>query len=713
MKTLRLENKKSALEIQLVEGVITCLQGNGKDLCAGNVYPLFVVSIIEENYENKRLPSFDFAFQKMENVGGRYVLTYTYLDKYVAKAEIVNDTELDEFRFRIQVKNNTNALIEWVEYPGVSWLDDLDGSKKSKILWMFNEGTLVSYPKDEMWPYEEPCYPSYGSFGIYPNMVQSQFMAYLYDDGGMYVGCHDKDDNVKQIDFYHKEKRVKLQLRFYSGVEYGEDFTMDFDVVFRFFKGEWQDACDIYRDWFESITDAKKIYENEDVPAWYEESPLVVALPIRGEHDTIEGMPPNKLYPFDNLLREVEKIAEKTKSKLLVLLMHWEGTAPLAPPYVWPPYGGEEGFREFADKLHAMGHYLGLYCSGFAWTQQSKVLPEYNKEREFEEKNLAAEMCVGPDQKLEYRLVCQPQVRGYDFCPTSPFLKQVMTQEVNSMLNAGVDYIQLLDQNHGGGSYFCFSKSHGHPPVPGKWQIEAVKDILETVRREKKVFGCESAAAQAFIKNLLFSDNRSTLAELVGDAVPAYAYVYHRYLNNFMGNQCCCEMKYHDDSFRYRMAYSFLAGDMLTIVINENAEITHHWGAARKGIPNPEQSSCFELIKECNAWRVAAKKYLCYGDMQKPMAYTCDEVCNLVVSRRRDFDKPVKKVMSNAFSFDGKVGNFFINFTTSPITIFIPIQKGEKMYTTSEDFVANEGMERKTEEITVPPLSVILLELDA
>ena len=99
--------------------------------------------------------------------------------------------------------------------------------------------------------------------------------------------------------------------------------------------------------------------------------------------------------------------------------------------------------------------------------------------------------------------------------------------------------------------------------------------------------------------------------------------------------------------------------------------------------------------------------------MQKPMAYTCDEVCNLVVSRRRDFDKPVKKVMSNAFSFDGKVGNFFINFTTSPITIFIPIQKGEKMYTTSEDFVANEGMERKTEEITVPPLSVILLELDA
>ena len=710
MKTLRIENKKSALEIQLDGGLITSLQGNGKDLCEGNTYPLFVVSIYEENYQNKHISSSEFTFEKMEKVGGRYALTYNYGEKFVVCAEIENDTDLDEFRFRVQVKNNTPSLIEWVEYPGVSWVDDLDGSKKSNILWIFNEGALVSYPKDKMWPYENPCYPSYGSFGIYPNMVQSQFMAYLYEDGGMYVGCHDKDDNVKQIDFYHKDERVKLQLRFYSGVEYGEDFKMDFDVVFRFFKGEWQDACDIYRNWFESVTEIKKICENEDIPAWYEESPLVVALPIRGAHDTVPGMPPNKLYPYDNLLREVEKIAEKTKSKLLVLLMHWEGTAPWAPPYVWPPYGGEENFKKFADKLHAMGHYLGLYCSGFAWTQQSKVLPEYNKEKEFEEKNLATQMCVGPDQRLEYRLVCQPQVRGYDICPTSPFLREVIAREVENMLGAGVDYIQLLDQNHGGGSYFCFSQSHGHPPVPGKWQVDAVNEILQNVHQDKKVFGCESASAQAFIKNLLFSDNRPTLAELVGDAVPAYAYIYHSRVNNFMGNQCCNEMRYHDDDYRYRMAYSFMAGDMLTIVINEDTEIIHHWGAARKKVPNPEQESCYALIKECNAWRVAAKEYLCYGDMQKPAPYTCEEICNFTVFRRRDFDKPVPKVMANAFSFNGKKADIFINYTTQPVTISTPIIDGEKLYMSSADFASKKATVRQSEEITLAPLSVILIE---
>ncbi len=710
MNVLRIKNQKSSISIDLERGVVTEFFGNGRDLCQGNTYPLFVVSIIHPDYKNDKIPSFDFTFQKLEETDKGYRFTYIYDDQYTVTAYIENDCDLDEFRFRIGVKNKTDALIEWVEYPGLSWKDDLDGSRNSQMLWIFNEGALVSYNKDKMWPYEDPCYPSWGSFGIYPNMIESQFMAYLYDDGGLYIGCHDKEDNVKQLDFYHKDERIKLQLRFYSGVNYGEDFSMEFDIVFRFFKGEWQDACDIYRNWFESVTDIQKIENNEDIPNWYEESPLVVALPIRGAHDTETGMPPNKLYPYDNLLREVEKIEKKSKSKLLVLLMQWEGTAPWAPPYVWPPYGGEEGFKEFSQKIHEKGHYLGLYCSGFAWTQQSKTVPEYNKEKEFEEKNLKAEMCVGPDQRLEYRTVCTPQVVGYDFCPNSKFLRQVIEQEVENMFNAGVDYIQLLDQNHGGGSYFCYSKDHGHPPVPGKWQVDSVNQILQNVHQDKKLFGCESAAAQPFIDNLRFSDNRYTLAELVGDAVPAYAYIYHSRVNNFMGNQCVCSMVYHEDDYCYRLAYSFLAGDMLTIVINEDGEVIHHWGAARDKEENPNQESLYELISKCNLWRVNAKQYLCYGDMQKPLEYQCDEYCNFEVFRRRNFDKKVPKVLSNAFSYGDKRADFFVNFTKEAVVVSIPKIRGERVYLTAEDYKNGKAMERESEELVISPLSVVLLE---
>jgi hypothetical protein len=144
MNTLQIENKKSRLEIDLNKAAVIHMQGNGRDLCEGNTYPLFVVSIIEENYENKKISATEFVFQNMENDGGRYVLNYSYHGKYIVSAEIGGDWETDEFRFRCRVKNNTNALIEWVEYPGLSWKDDLDGSKNSQMLWLFNEGALVS-----------------------------------------------------------------------------------------------------------------------------------------------------------------------------------------------------------------------------------------------------------------------------------------------------------------------------------------------------------------------------------------------------------------------------------------------------------------------------------------------------------------------------------------------------------------------------------------
>ncbi len=78
------------------------------------------------------------------------------------------------------------------------------------------------------------------------------------------------------------------------------------------------------------------------------------------------------------------------------------------------------------------------------------------------------------------------------------------------MTSADVDYIQLLDQNHGGTSYFCYSREHGHPAVPGRWQTDAMKRLLNTVGQythgngRRILLGCESAAAEPFIPYLLF-----------------------------------------------------------------------------------------------------------------------------------------------------------------------------------------------------------------
>lgn len=164
------------------------------------------------------------------------------------------------------------------------------------------------------------------------------------------------------------------------------------------------------------------------LPAWYAQSPIVVTYPVRGKFDTDE-MQPNGLYPYKNALPYLRELSRKTDSKVMALLMHWEGTAPWAPPYVWPPYGGTKEFGEFAEELHSQNMLLGVYCSGLGWTQQSNLIPEYNKEAEFEKEHLSEIMCS--DQAGELRSeICTAQRKGYDLCPACEKTKEIVSGEI-------------------------------------------------------------------------------------------------------------------------------------------------------------------------------------------------------------------------------------------------------------------------------------------
>ena len=80
----------------------------------------------------------------------------------------------------------------------------------------------------------------------------------------------------------------------------------------------------------------------------------------------------------------------------MALPMHWEGTAPWAPPYVWPPFGGEEAFKRFIDKLHEKGNLAGVYCSGIGWTTQSVLVPSYQTKELYEQEHMDEVMCQTP-----------------------------------------------------------------------------------------------------------------------------------------------------------------------------------------------------------------------------------------------------------------------------------------------------------------------------
>ena len=222
------------------------------------------------------------------------------------------------------------------------------------------------------------------------------------------------------------------------------------------------------------------------------------------------------------------------------------------------------------------------------------------------------------------------------------------------LLKSGVDYSQILDQNHGGGQYFCYSSEHGHPPAPGGWMTENMQKMLLEWNEiaGDMLLGCESAAAEPFMGNLVFSDNRFELGYRIGRPVPLYAYIYHEYLRNFMGNQVSCSLPKDIDTLRYRIAYSFSAGDCMTVVLTPDGRIMPNWGTKDFDCC-PDKSRVLAFIKNLTEfYRNESKQYLYNGRMIKGADVVCDVA---------DFGHGLPEILTTAWEVDGKRAQILVN----------------------------------------------------
>ena len=406
-------------------------------------------------------------------------------------------------------------------------------------------------------------------------------------------------------------------------------------MVLGVFDGDWYDASAIYRDWRETskIPVPAKIQDNKMLPDWYFESPVVITYPVRG-HQDLGDMTPNELYPYTNALTIIEKYNKAFDSKIMALLMHWEGSAPWSPPYVWPPYGGEKNYLEFVRGLHQKGNLAGLYASGIGYTLRSNTDTTYNMYKEYEEKHLEKVMKVAPDGTLATNGVCagpNAQRIGYDMCPANDFVKDVVLDQIAKIVQSKTDYIQYFDQNLGGGCYPCYGTEHGHAYGPGLWQNDAMHNIFkgfQPILEEagyKPLVGCEAAASEINLQYLLFNDARATTNLYVGTPVPAYAFVNHEYVNNFMGNQNGASSAIDTEkcpmNFLQRLAYSFCAGDMLTVILRGDGDMIWDWGTKWE-TEIPDQENIIQLVRNLNAWRTGTgKDFLVTGRMLKPFPF--------------------------------------------------------------------------------------------
>lgn len=674
-------NKEYSVSLDTQKCEIQNLSVCGRELIKSQRMGLFAIRLRDENGEIIDINSYSATTcETVDESPNKCQFKYSGFQS--APIEVTVSVEFKEsILWRIDVKNMSSLCLEYIDYPLVKVDNQLKGKGgDAEIFWGFNEGIVVDDidKRNRSWFYhEDPAYPCKGTQAVFPGVVEMPFMAYYGKDYGLYLGAHDTAGNMKGIDFFADGDGIIFRFRLFTGCDFGEDFAMDYDIVMKSFIGDWHDAAEIYRQWFEinKSSTFKKIEDNPLIPDWYGDSPVIVTYPVRGKHD-VDEMKPNKMFPYVNGMDHINRLSDKLDSKIMALLMHWEGTAPWAPPVVWPPYGGEKLLGDFADALHNKGHLLGLYCSGTGWTIQSCLVDDYNCQEQFDNENLAEAMCISPTGELGISNICTAQRKGYDMCCGHQYTSDILNDQAQKMVNGGADYVQILDQNHGGSPWFCYSKEHGHPYAPGKWQTDAMTGILERLKNtanqngKRVLFGCESAAAETYIPYLLFSDNRYNINFQFGKSVPAYAYVYHEYVNNFSGNQVCAnEMFDHikcPDNILYRLAYSLTAGDMLTLVINENGEIAFNWGERSANIP-PKQEEILSFVANGNAWRIGnGKPFWHTGKMKKPAFIEMPED-NEIALKDGTVLYASKLLTSRWASQDGRDAQFLVNYNEEAV----------------------------------------------
>ncbi|MBQ7226018.1 MAG: hypothetical protein IJX02_05390 [Clostridia bacterium] len=602
------------LNIDAMKGTVFSLKIKGKELCFAPC-PIFAARLRDEAGECHCFDSTE-AMSVTVNDGEISYKGFGGFDALCVTVFITGESKIG-WRARVDGVPSTYAL-EWIELPRICMprLTDND-PQGGKILFPLDEGIIVS--DESLLPRYEAEFPMSGSCFIFPNKISAQFLSYHFNDIGLYVGAHDPKRGFKGVDYYPYSGGVVMTMRIYSGVGYGENYETEFPVVWQECTNDWKSAAEIYRAWFEENLpeNVRPLKENRSLPQWYKENPLIVTYPVRGVHD-MDKMEPNALFPYTNALPILERIKSATGARIMALLMHWEGTAPWAPPYVWPPFGGEDLFNEFRDALHKKGDLLGVYCSGFGYTKQSTLIESYNCEEQIKRDNVLLGVCHSPQNKPELGKTCCPYQRyGYDLCPASHKGRELLDEGYLPLFKSGIDYAQILDQNHGGGQYMCYARDHSHPPMPGEWMTTSMQALLKEWNSlaPNMLFGCESAAAEPFIGNLLMSDNRFELNYPYGTVVPLYAYLYHEYVRNFMGNQCGCPFDTKLDTLRYRLSYSFSIGDIMTLTLAPSGELMTHWSTRDFDNP-PNMEKALLLIKNLlEFYENGAKKYLYAGKM--------------------------------------------------------------------------------------------------
>jgi hypothetical protein len=257
---------------------------------------------------------------------------------------------------------------------------------------------------------------------------------------------------------------------------------LEYIVAVRTFTGDWYAAAELYRQW--SLTQPwaqKPLYRRSDVSDWLLDSPPHIIIQAAGLTDLGPGDPNLQFLPYPKLVPLLETISNRVGAPVVALLMSWERPGPWVYPDCFPPVGGEQSFREFAQLAKDREWHVGSYANGTRWVI-AQLWTGYDGEKYFEEQGGEKTICrthQGQGWRDNWDWSWRP---SYACCLGVRMTREIGAGFVKHLVDDGLDWIQCLDQNVGCATFPCYASDHGHPPMPGRWMTLGMQALLDAFR---------------------------------------------------------------------------------------------------------------------------------------------------------------------------------------------------------------------------------------
>jgi len=600
-------------------------------------HPVFIIGYLDNKRRYRWLSSAEASSVKVErlNAQGRQILKAVFSDIAGQNLQVtcsVETSATESFvRWKIGIQNLGNLEIVDVQYPFIVCACDRVGTPEDKSLLLphgYGSGKLISITGDRKQLLQADSRHAWefnltkGKTDHYPGVQFAQFMAYFNDQAGLYLACEDTEARIKRFQALRRESGIRL------GVSHIGDWPtmgkrfLEYDTVTTTFDGDWYSAADIYRSWTSKQTWFTPLHQRTDVPDWLIDSPVHVVVRPQGHEDDGPLFPVEPFLPYDKCIPLLEEIAKKVAAPLNVILMGWERSGSWVFPECFPPIGGEEDMKDFVREIRKKGWHAGTFASGTRWVT-GHAWSGYDGWDYFDRNGGEACVCRLPNGSTW--LEQWPWRESFNTCVAVKQTADMAIDFVERVTDWGMESIQYLDQNDGVGTFACFAPDHGHPPVPGKWMSDKMKELVAEFRilsqrsdGNEVIHSAEAGVNEAFLSLLQNTELRTFPSGYQDGSVPLYQYLFHECIifQDMFGR---APEPYH---IAIRTALNCVLGGIPGGVLTGDGTLLDKdvipWAPWGEKIENSDHA--FEMIRTVTTLRRGpGKPFLVYGRMLRPI----------------------------------------------------------------------------------------------